>query len=69
MASYNDVTGDKIQSRVNNKQFEDNFDKIFRKEKAVTPDWGTEKDEKRMDIIGSNGPVGYDEDTVINKVK
>lgn len=69
MASYNDVTGDKIQSRVNNKHFEDNFDKIFgKKEKATvgqpTPttnkpvesaeDW----DEERVDIIGSNGNDG-----------
>jgi len=31
MASHNDITGDAIKSRVNNKQFEDNFDNIFRK--------------------------------------
>ena len=72
MASYNDVTGDKIQSRINNKQFEDNFDKIFGKKNTVgyppltpnkplepTEDW----DEKRVDIIGTNGNDGlhYDE--------
>jgi hypothetical protein len=33
MASKNDITGDVIKSRVNNKQFEDNFDNIFRKDK------------------------------------
>ena len=67
MASYNDVTGDKIQSRINNKQYEDNFDKIFRQKTAVgypplTPnkplepaeDW----DEKRIDVVGSNGNDG-----------
>lgn len=69
MSSYNDVTGDKIQSRINSKQFEDNFDRIFgKKDKATvgntattsdkpvesTNDW----DEKRIDIIGQNGPTG-----------
>ena len=29
--SKNDVTGDNIKSRVNTKEFETNFDKIFRK--------------------------------------
>lgn len=31
MASRNDVTGDLIKSKVNTKQFDDNFDAIFRK--------------------------------------
>jgi hypothetical protein len=31
MASHNDITGDAIKSRVNSKEFEDNFDNIFRK--------------------------------------
>jgi hypothetical protein len=31
MASKNDITGDAIKSRVNSKEFEDNFDNIFRK--------------------------------------
>lgn len=35
MASHNDITGDAIKSRVNNKQFEDNFDNIFRKKEPV----------------------------------
>lgn len=26
----NDITGDSLRSRVNNKAFEDNFDRIFR---------------------------------------
>jgi hypothetical protein len=69
MSSYNDITGDKIQSRVNSKQFEDNFDRIFgKKDKAtvgyppLTPDKPLEPaedwDEKRMDVIGQNGPTG-----------
>jgi hypothetical protein len=31
MAAKNDITGDSIASRVNSKQYEDNFDRIFRK--------------------------------------
>lgn len=31
MTTRNDVTGDLIKSRVNSKEFEDNFDTIFRK--------------------------------------
>lgn len=69
MASYNDVTGDKIQSRTNNKQFEDNFDRIFgKKDKPkvgyppLTPDKPVEPasdwDEKRVDIVGQNGNTG-----------
>jgi hypothetical protein len=34
MAAHNDITGDLIQSRVNSKEFEDNFDAIFRKKDA-----------------------------------
>ena len=33
MAAKNDITGDSISSRVNSKQYEDNFDRIFRKDK------------------------------------
>ncbi len=69
MASYNDVTGDKIQSRVNTKQFEDNFDRIFGKKNKTTvadtvpaPDKPVEPtedwNEERVDIIGSNGNDG-----------
>ena len=95
MASRNDVTGDLIKSRVTNKQFEDNFDAIFRKEdkvadvKATTNQpvelaplcdicgkslSGTKEcaftgcplnwDEKRADIIGSNGNIGYEEEGI-----
>jgi hypothetical protein len=31
MAAKNDITGDSIASRVNSKQYEDNFDRIFGK--------------------------------------
>lgn len=67
MTAHNDITGDKIQSRINNKQFEDNFEKIFgKKDKVAYPpltpheplepakDW----DEERVDVIGSNGNDG-----------
>ena len=30
MASKNDITGDVLQSRMNSKAFEENFDRIFR---------------------------------------
>ena len=33
--SQNDVTGDWLQSKPNNEQFEKNFDLIFRKKKAL----------------------------------
>jgi hypothetical protein len=33
MASKNDITGDVLQSRMNSKQFEENFDRIFRSNK------------------------------------
>ncbi len=35
MASYNDITGDKIATRTITKQYGDNFDNIFRKDKVV----------------------------------
>jgi len=74
MASRNDVTGDLIKSRKNSKEFEDNFDKIFRKNKDPLCDvcgkslsatkecaWTgcpLNWDEARVDIIGQNGPTG-----------
>jgi hypothetical protein len=59
MATRNDVTGDLIKSRVNSKEFEDNFDNIFRKKPTVKKD--DDWDEKRVDIIGQNGNIGYGE--------
>lgn len=74
MASRNDVTGDLIKSRKNSKEFEDNFDRIFRKNKDPLCDvcgkslsatkecaWTgcpLNWDEGRVDIIGQNGPTG-----------
>jgi hypothetical protein len=70
MAAHNDITGDLIQSRVNNKQFEDNFDLIFRSKDPVCNICGkglasTKEcaftgcplnwDEQRIDIIAANG--------------
>jgi hypothetical protein len=57
MASRNDITGDIIKSRVNTQKFEDNFDNIFRKKPPVKKD-DDDWDEKRVDIIGQNGPTG-----------
>jgi hypothetical protein len=34
MASYNEITGDKIATRTITKDYEDNFDRIFRKDKV-----------------------------------
>jgi len=34
MASKNDITGDVLQSRMNSKAFEENFDRIFRRREA-----------------------------------
>ena len=34
MASKNDITGDVLQSRMNTKAFEENFDRIFRRKET-----------------------------------
>jgi NADPH-dependent 2,4-dienoyl-CoA reductase/sulfur reductase-like enzyme len=58
---------DALVSRPSTKEFNENFDRIFgvkKKERYVPPplpDWGSEQDEKRMDIIGSNGNIGYED--------
>jgi hypothetical protein len=67
MAGINDVTGHSLVSKLGDKdqqeKFNANFDAIFgvkpKKKKYVPPeldDW----DEKRMDVIGQNGNVGYE---------
>ena len=67
MAATNDVTGDSLVSKLGDKdqqeKFSNNFDSIFgvkpKKAKYVPPEldgW----DEKRMDVIGQNGNVGYE---------
>ena len=50
--------GSKPRPILNQKQFDENFDRIFGNKKQDT-DW----DESRIDIIGSNGNTGihYDE--------
>jgi len=35
MASKNDITGDVLQSRMNSKAFEENFDRIFRRKETL----------------------------------
>ena len=42
MAAKNDITGASIQSKTNTKQYEDNYDLIFRKPKVED----TESDQK-----------------------
>ena len=65
MTSKNNITGDLIQSRMNSKEFEENFDRIFRKpmthEEMVNKMLENEevrKELSRIDIIGANGPTG-----------
>jgi hypothetical protein len=75
MATKNDITGDSIISKAPSKQYEDNFDAIFRKKgnpcDICGKDLDTTKecawtscplnwDENRVDIIGQNGNVGYE---------
>lgn len=68
MASYNEITGDKIETRgALSKQGEEAFEQIFGVKKKTNggwtppplPDWGDEASEKRQDIIGQNGNIGY----------
>ena len=79
MATWNDITGDPLVSRVLSKKGEEAFEEIFGKRKTnggwtppplpqvasaqTTTDkpvelW-TEADEKRLEVIGQNGNVGY----------
>lgn len=66
MASRNNITNDLLISKPNSQQFEESFDRIFgvkKKERYVPPplpEWGKEEDEKRIDVIGQNGNVGYE---------
>lgn len=41
--AQNDVTGDWLQSKPNSKQFEENFDRIFRKKKEELPEYQLNK--------------------------
>ena len=46
MTSKNDITGDWIKSKPHSKQFDENFDRIFKKK------------ESRINVIGQNGNDG-----------
>ena len=73
MAARNDITGDELKSKVNTKEYEDNFDKIFGKKKTnggwtpppvVTPTQPAEYAEdwqsaERDKAIAQNGNIGY----------
>ena len=54
MASKNEHTGDLIQSRMNSKEFEENFERIFGKK-------------SRIDTIGQNGNTGDHYEYELNK--
>lgn len=77
MTSKNDITGDSLISKTNSKAYENNYDLIFGKKSALCDicgkDLTTTKecawtscplnwDEKRADVIGQNGNVGYEPD-------
>ena len=58
--AQNDITGDWLQSKPNNEQFEKNFDLIFRKKKPsddVSPHVN-EYELSRIDVVGQNGNDG-----------
>ena len=55
MASKNNITGDWIKSKPNSEQFEENFDKIFRKKQS------------RIDTVGQNGNEGLHYEYELNK--
>jgi len=43
MVAKNDITGDAIQTRTISKEYGDNFDRIFRKDKVVQPEPATDQ--------------------------
>ena len=47
MSSYNDITGEPIQSKALSKQGRDNWDNIFRKKPHETTAINTDSDDKR----------------------
>jgi hypothetical protein len=68
MATTNEITGDALVSKLNSKEFENNFDKIFG-EKPKKPRWvppplplneypSHDWPEERVDVIGANGNDG-----------
>jgi thiamine pyrophosphokinase len=74
--SKNDITGDNIKSKINSKQFEDGYDRIFRNKSKTNQsvecatcfcdDRGCQK--QRQKAIAQNGNVGYDLDSIYQQV-
>jgi len=74
--AQNDVTGDWLHSKPNNEMFEENFDRIFRKEKAFEKLKETIEEhselfemlkQSRMDTVGQNGNDGLHYEYELNK--
>jgi hypothetical protein len=53
--AQNDVTGDWLQSKPNNEQFEKNFDLIFRKKKEVLAEYELDKSTGEVIKKDTNG--------------
>ena len=71
MASTNGITGDSLVNKPNSKEYEDNYDRIFRKQKTVDP-LPKETPHKilrqsRIDTIGQNGNDGQHYEYGLNK--
>jgi len=76
MASKNDITGDVLQSRMNSKAFEENFDRIFRRKETFEELAKTVKDNEeifkqlsRIDTVGQNGNDGLHYDKEWDQMK
>jgi len=54
----NDVTGDWLQSKPNNEQFERNFDIIFRKKKETLPEYELNKSTGEVQKVCECGVKG-----------
>jgi hypothetical protein len=54
----NDVTGDWLQSKPNNEQFEKNFDNIFRKKKETLPEYELNKSTGEVQKVCKCGVKG-----------
>jgi hypothetical protein len=54
----NDVTGDWLQSKPNNEQFEKNFDTIFRKKKETLPEYELNKSTGEVQKVCECGVKG-----------
>jgi hypothetical protein len=82
--SKNDITGDNIKSKINSKEFEDGYDRIFRNKSKTdkpvecrasfikecnNPCFCTgECQEQRLKAIAQNGNVGYSIDEIYQQV-